>query len=55
MNADRSDRLVRIDRMIEYYRRANERRLQLRAIASWRKLEARQALIALEKPLARIH
>jgi hypothetical protein len=30
-------------------------RLQRRAIVLWRKLEARRALVELEKPLARIH
>jgi cobalamin biosynthesis Mg chelatase CobN len=48
-------RLAQIERMIEQYRHAKKRRLQQRAIALWRKLEARQALVRFEKPLERVH
>ena len=53
--ADTGDRLARIERMIEHYRLAKDRLLQQRAIAMWRKLEAQQALVQLEKPLERVH
>jgi hypothetical protein len=54
-HADAGDRLLRIERMIQRYRRAKDQRLQQQAIALWRKLEAHQALLRLEKPLERIH
>jgi hypothetical protein len=54
-DADAGDRLLRIERMIQRYGRAKEQRLQQQAIALWRKLEAHQALLQLEKPLERIH
>ncbi len=53
--ADSGDRLARIERMIDQYRRAKKGRLQRRAIALWRKFEARQALARFEQPLERIH
>ena len=40
--------------MIEEYRRAKKGRLQRRAMAVWRKLEARQALARFEQPLERV-
>jgi hypothetical protein len=52
---DTRDPLGPIDRMIEYYRVAKMRRLQRRAITLWQKLEARQAVVDLEKPLERVH
>ena len=54
-HADTGDRLARIERMIEHYRLAKDRLLQRRAIAMWRKLEAQQALVELEKPPERVH
>ena len=54
-HADTGDRLARIERMIEHYRLANNRLLERRAIAMWRKLEAQQALLEFEKPLERVH
>jgi hypothetical protein len=54
-HADTADRLARIERMIEHYRLATRRRLQRRAIALWRKIEAQQALIEFEKPLELVH
>ena len=54
-HADTGDRLARIERMIEHYRLAKDRLIQRRAIAMWRKLEAQQALVELEKPPERIH
>ena len=54
-HSDRGDRLARIERMIEHYRLANNRLLERRAIAMWRKLEAQQALLEFEKPLERVH
>ena len=56
--SDRPDtlsRLARVERMIEQYRLAKRRRLERRAIALWRKLEARQALGRFEHPLERVH
>jgi hypothetical protein len=40
---------------MEHYRLAKKRRLRRRAITLWRKLEAQQALVELEKPLERVH
>ena len=54
-HSDTADRLARIERMIEHYRLAKNRLLERRAIALWRKLEAQQALVELEKPLERVH
>ena len=54
-HSDTGDRLERIERMIEHYRLAKNRLLERRAIAMWRKLEAQQALVELEKPLERVH
>jgi len=54
-HSDTGDRLERIERMIEHYRLAKNRLLERRAIALWRKLEAQQALVELEKPPERIH
>ena len=54
-HADTGDRLARIERMIEHYRLAKDRLIQRRAIAMWRKLEAQQALVELEKPPERVH
>ena len=54
-HADTSDRLARIEWMIEHYRLAKDRLIQRRAIAMWRKLEAQQALVEFEKPLERVH
>ena len=52
---DTRDPLGHIERMIEHYRLEKVRRLQRRALTLWRKLEARQALVKLEKPLERVH
>jgi hypothetical protein len=49
------DRLARIERIIEQYRHAKKRRQLRRAIALWKKLEARQAVARFEQPLERIH
>ena len=54
-HGDTGDRLERIERMIERYRLEKKRRLLRRAITMWRKLEAQQALLELEKPLERVH
>ncbi len=53
--ADEADRRARIDRMIEGYRLARQRRLRRRATSLWRRLETQQALVELEKPLERVH
>jgi hypothetical protein len=53
--ADARGRLARVERMIEQYRFAKRRQLERRAIALWRKLEARQALGRFEQPLERVH
>ena len=50
-----ADPLARFARMMEHYRLAKIRRLERRAIALWRKREAQQVLIELEKPLERVH
>jgi hypothetical protein len=50
-----TDRLARIERMIEHYRLEKKRRLVRRAITMWRRLESQQALREFEKPLERIH
>ena len=52
---DTRGRLARVERMIEQYRLAKRRRLERRAVALWRKLEARQALGRFEQPLERVH
>jgi hypothetical protein len=49
------DRLVRIERVIEHYRVEKKRRLLRRAIRLWRKLEAQQVILQLEKPLDSVH
>ncbi len=49
------DRLARIERVIEHYRVEKKRRLLRRAIRLWRKLEAQQVVLQLEKPLDRVH
>jgi hypothetical protein len=52
---DTLDPVGRVERMIEHYHREKMRRLQRRALTLWRKLEARQALVKLDKPFARVH
>jgi hypothetical protein len=54
-DADTGDRLARIERMIEHYRLAKDRRLERRAVTLWRKLETQQAFIEFEKPPERVH
>jgi hypothetical protein len=54
-SGDTRDPLGRIERMIEHYRVEKVRRLQRRALTLWRKLEARQAFVRLDKPIARVH
>jgi len=41
--------------MIEWYRLETIRRLEQRAMALWRKIEARQTLAGFERPLERVH
>jgi hypothetical protein len=53
--ADPGDRRASIERMIEWYRLETIRRLEQRAMALWRKIEARQVLAGFEKPLERVH
>jgi len=58
MDAKRTDwteRLSRIEQMIDEYREAKRRRLVRRAIRLWRRTEARQQLIHLEAPSERVH
>jgi hypothetical protein len=52
---DTGDPVGRIERLIEHYRVEKTRRLEHRAIAMWRKLESRQAVVELERPLERVH
>ncbi len=54
-HADTADRRVSIERLIERFRLEAVRRMEQRAMALWRKMEARQALAGFEKPLERIH
>jgi hypothetical protein len=53
--AGSGDPLGRIDRMIEQYRRAKILRLRRRALVVWQKLQARQAIVDLEKPTESVH
>jgi hypothetical protein len=53
--ADRFARAARIDRMIEHYRLAKQRRLVRQAMTLWRKIEAHQRFLSFEKPFERIH
>lgn len=58
MGIDRTEcaeRLARIDQMIAEYREAKRRRLVRRAIALWRKAEARQQPLELDAPSQRVH
>jgi hypothetical protein len=41
--------------VIEHYRVEKKRRLLRQAIRLWRKLEAQQVVLQLEKPLSRVH
>jgi len=50
-----SDRLARIEDVIEEYRAVKQRRLLRLAMRLWRRAEARQRLVALETPLERVH
>jgi len=50
-----AERVARLERMIEEYRAATERRLLRRAIKLWRRAEACQKLVALETQPERIH
>lgn len=50
-----SDRLARIENVIEEYRALKQRRLLRLAVRLWRRAEARQRLAALETPLERVH
>ena len=52
---DTRGRLARVERMIEQYRLAKQRRLERRAITLWKKFEARRALGRFEQPLERVH
>jgi DNA-binding transcriptional regulator YbjK len=54
-HAARSERVGRIEELMEHYRRAKDRRLLQRAMALWRRLEARRALVKLERPRRRVH
>jgi len=50
-----TERISRIEQMIDEYREAKRRRLVRRAIRLWRRTEARQQLIHLEAPSERVH
>jgi hypothetical protein len=52
---ERAERLARIERLIEEYRLAKQRRLLPRAIRLWRKTEARQRFVELEASPQRVH
>ena len=54
-HADSGGRLVRIELMIESYRLATIHRLEQRALILWRRIDARQMLAELEKPIERVH
>jgi len=53
--ADRSDRIARLDRLIEQYRLAKKRRLVRQAMSLWRKIQAHQRVLDFEKSDERIH
>jgi hypothetical protein len=50
-----SDRLARIENVIEEYRAVKQRRLLRLAMRLWRRAEARQRPVGLETPLERVH
>jgi hypothetical protein len=54
-HAETADRLARIELMIEKYRLATQHRLKRRALTLWRKIEARQMVAKLEKPIEPVH
>jgi hypothetical protein len=54
-DADRGDRIARIERMIELYRHAKKRRLVRQAMTLWRRVESQQRLREFEKPPERVH
>jgi hypothetical protein len=49
------ERLARIERMIDEYQAAKERRFLQRAMKEWQNAEAQQTLLELDKPPERIH
>ena len=53
--AERCDRIVRLDRMMEQYRLAKKRRLVRQAMSLWRKIQAQQKVLDFEKPVDRVH
>jgi hypothetical protein len=54
-DADARDRRARIERVMEHYRLAKERRLARRALRLWQEFEGRQALVSFETPPERVH
>ena len=50
-----SELQAHIEQLIEEYRAAKQRRLLQRAMRTWRKTEARQQFVKVEKPPDRVH
>ena len=53
--ADRSDRIARLERLMEQYRLAKKRRLVRQAMSLWRKIQAQQKVLDFEKSADRVH
>ncbi len=51
----RTDRLARINLMIEEYRRVTQQRVLRRAAKLWRRAEARRLHLAQQDPPTRVH
>ena len=50
-----AEQLARIERLIEEYRAAKQRRLVQRALKLWRRAEARQRFVEVQAPPPRVH
>ena len=50
-----AERLARIEWMLEQHRETKQRQLLRRAMKLWRRAEAHQQLMNLERPPARVH
>lgn len=53
--ADARELIARVSRMMEKYPAEKQRRLLKQAVKAWRKNEADQAIIDLERPPERVH
>jgi hypothetical protein len=52
---DSAERIARIEQMIAEYRHEKERKLMRRAMRLWRRAEADQRCVDLERLAARVH